>query len=45
MCKEQKNNRKLKRMKAIQITESTTEKKETDSNRMKKKSTEERKRT
>jgi len=26
MCKEQKNNRKLERMKAIQITESITEK-------------------
>jgi hypothetical protein len=31
MCKKQKNNRKLERMKAIQINESITEK-ETDSN-------------
>jgi hypothetical protein len=34
MCKEQKNNRKPERMKAIQIKESITEK-ETDSKRMK----------
>jgi hypothetical protein len=32
MRKEQKNNRKLGRMKTIQIKESKTEKKETDSN-------------
>jgi hypothetical protein len=48
MCKEQKNNRKLERMKVMQIKESITEK-EMDSNRMKRKrereTKEERKRT